>query len=314
MSGPPTVGAADGPTGGGLSFGLTVPDALAADWPRWSATGGLGRIARDVEDAGFDAVSVTDHPLPPARWLRHGGHHSLDPFVALATFAAATTRLRLLTNVLVLPYRNAATTAKALATLDAVSDGRLVVGAAVGYLQAEFEVVDADFAARAATFESTLTSMRRVWAGEVADHEARPSPSRSSGIPVWVGGNSGAARRRAATLAEGWMPFQQDPTMATVTGTAPLDDGEVLAAAIGDVHRRRTEAGRTGPFDVCFAPGHDSALLRSDASADEVDETVERLVGAGVTWISIPSRAADHGALLAELDFYSARLLRDRRR
>src|SRR5262249_9291534 len=92
-----------------------------------------------IESAGFDACFVTDHPFPSRAWLATGGHETVDPFVALSFASAATQRLRVHTNCLIPAYRNPYLTAKAVATLDACSQGRVILGVAVGYLQPEFE-------------------------------------------------------------------------------------------------------------------------------------------------------------------------------
>src|SRR5262245_9205805 len=101
--------------------------------------------ARAAEAAGFDSCFVTDHPAPDAKWLAAGGHHALDPFVALSFAAAATTRIRVQTHILVLPYRNPLLTAKSVLSLDVLSQGRVILGVAAGYLKAEFFALGADF-------------------------------------------------------------------------------------------------------------------------------------------------------------------------
>jgi hypothetical protein len=90
---------------------------------------GLAAFVQAAEEAGFDAVAFTEHPAPSLKWLQAGGHESLDPLAALAFAAAVTTRIRLMTYLLVLPYRNPLITAKMIATVDLLSKGRLIVGA-----------------------------------------------------------------------------------------------------------------------------------------------------------------------------------------
>ncbi|MCH8283798.1 MAG: LLM class flavin-dependent oxidoreductase, partial [Chloroflexi bacterium] len=106
---------------------------------------GVMEVSRAAEAAGFDAVTVTDHPFPEDEWMRSGGHNALDPFVALSFAAAATTRLRLLTSIYVLPYRNPFLAAKSVASLDALSGGRVIFGIAAGYLEPEFEALGVSF-------------------------------------------------------------------------------------------------------------------------------------------------------------------------
>ncbi len=105
-------------------------------------------VARAAEASGFDAVFVTDHPFPGDSWLSHGGHHTLDPLITLAVVAANTTRLRLHTNLMILAYRNPFISAKAVATLDVLSGGRVVLGVGAGYLEPEFAALGVDFSER----------------------------------------------------------------------------------------------------------------------------------------------------------------------
>ena len=99
---------------------------------------GVAAVARAAEAAGFDGVYSTEHPFPDDDWLASGGHQALDPFVGLSFAAAATTRLRVLTNLCVLPYRNPFLAARAAASLDVLSGGRLDLGVGAGYLEGEF--------------------------------------------------------------------------------------------------------------------------------------------------------------------------------
>src|ERR1700675_2607244 len=118
--------------------------------------------ARAAEDAGFDACFVTDHPAPDVKWLAGGGHPALDPFVALSVAAAATTRLRGQTHILVLPYRNPLLTAKSVLSLDVLSGGRVILGVAPGYLKPEFGALGVEFDERNELTDEAIDVMRRV--------------------------------------------------------------------------------------------------------------------------------------------------------
>src|SRR3954466_2118433 len=109
---------------------------------------GVAAVAQAAEAAGIDAVFVTEHPFPEDAWMASGGHHALDPFVTLAVAAAATTRLRVLTNLCVVPYHNPYVLAKTALTVDVLSGGRLILGCGAGYLEPEFAAVGSEFADR----------------------------------------------------------------------------------------------------------------------------------------------------------------------
>jgi len=126
----------------------------------------LTEIAAAAERAGFAAFSLTEHPIPGARWLCSGGHQMLDPLVALAHVAAATERLRLLTYLVVAPYRNPFLLAKAAATADRLSNGRLTLGLGAGYNKSEFYALGIDFEERNALFDEVLDVLPLHWRGE----------------------------------------------------------------------------------------------------------------------------------------------------
>ncbi len=117
---------------------------------------GIVSSARTIEAAGFDACFVTDHPAPSRAWLEHGGHATVDPFVALSAAAAVTTTLHLHTHCLIPAYRQPLLAAKAVATLDAISRGRVILGVAVGYLEEEFTALGVPFPERARLLDDAL--------------------------------------------------------------------------------------------------------------------------------------------------------------
>jgi probable F420-dependent oxidoreductase len=255
----------------------------------------LMMCALAIEDAGFDACFVTDHPFPSRDWLTTGGHETLDPFVALTLAAAGTRRLRLHTNCLIPAYRNPYLTAKAVASLDACSRGRLILGVAVGYLEAEFEGLGVPFAPRAQLLDQTLRAMKTAWADELPGNIVRPRCVQQPHPPIWVGGNSSAAIRRAIALGSGWSPFPASPRTAAAVDTASITDVATLAGAIARFHELADEAGRRDPLDVCFTPfshpGHKD-IVDPAAFVDEA----HGLARIGVTWLAFhlpaPSVAA----------------------
>ena len=111
-----------------MLYNLMFPMRAVKHWNRWCEGAGIGDVARLVEEAGFDAFSMSEHPYPDRDWLAHGGHHAFDPFVSLSFAAAATTRIRLMTYILVSGYRSPYLTAKAAASFDLLSGGRFTLG------------------------------------------------------------------------------------------------------------------------------------------------------------------------------------------
>jgi probable F420-dependent oxidoreductase len=297
------------------------PPPRAIDrWPGGFGQRELTELAAAADEAGFDAIAMTDHPFPPDAWLANGGHHALDPFAALAFVAAKTHRIRLLTNLVVAGYRNPYLTAKLAATVDVLSGGRLVLGMGAGYLSAEFTALGAEHCDRGIRFDAALDAMRAAWTGEtvradgpfaVEGHTALPRPVRGSGPPIWIGGNSVRARRRAALHADGWMPFQQSAEQAAITGTDALAGLDELAERIADLDRARREHGRSRPLDVCFAP---RAIGSSEAVLRYLSDSAPSFAAAGVNWLVWQSSARSLDSCLEALaDVGSAGVTRGRR-
>lgn len=172
----------------------------------------LARAARDAEAAGADDVWVSDHLiLPPGSTAPPHVFH--DALTVLTWAAAATARVGLGTSVLVAPYRHPVALAKSLASLDALSGGRVIAGIASGWMASEFAALGVPFAGRGPRTDEAIACCRALWSGATAFHGRHvrfadagiaPPPARPGGPPVWVGGNSDAGVRRAARLGDAW--------------------------------------------------------------------------------------------------------------
>jgi probable F420-dependent oxidoreductase len=260
-------------------------------------SGPAGELARVAEDAGWDGFAFTEHPAPGLRWLETGGHQTLDPFVALGYVAAMTSRLKLLTYLSVLPYRNPMLLAKAAASVDILSGGRFILGVGAGYSKSEFHAVGVDFEERNTLFDEALDVLPLHWSGEPFSYSgrhfsareviARPRPPQQP-IPIWIGGNSKLTRRRVAQRANGWMPMLGPEALFSTARTASISTGDELAASIAALH---AEAGSRGDrLDVAVPyidpgahdPGTDWGTHRAAISA---------LGEAGATWVIVPGQA-----------------------
>ena len=242
--------------------------------------------ARTAEAAGLDACFVTDHPAPDAKWLAGGGHHALDPFVALSFAAAATTRICVQTHILVLPYRNPLLTAKSVLSLDVLSGGRVILGVAPGYLKPEFSALGVNFDDRNELTDEAIDVMRRVWTEEEVEFTGmtfrtrgtvmRPPVVQKPHPPIWIGGNSTAAIRRAAERGQGWVPFPNPGGLTSRVRTPELSNLDELQRRVHILREHAADIGRTEPIDICFSPFAEGA----QATLDEL----EVLEGLGVTW------------------------------
>lgn len=279
-----------------MKFTAELPLGVVEPAHEFQSMPAIAEMAGALEKAGIDACFITDHPAPDAQWLRGGfGHDALDPFAGLAFVAAASTRLMLHTNIVVLGYRSPLVTAKAAATVQVLSGGRLILGVGVGYQKAEFDALGADFRRRGALADEALDVIRRVWAGEVVapGNEARPLPDPSP--PIWVGGSSDKALDRAARWGDGWCPFYATPGMSAINAESGVQSDEHLRELIARLHDKRAALGRTGAFDIVLGPRMRIKEPRPE-TAERFLAALEGLKAAGVTWATVniahPRRAA----------------------
>jgi probable F420-dependent oxidoreductase len=263
----------------------------------------VAEMALALETAKFDACHVTDHPAPSASWLHANGHDALDPFTALAFVAAVSTSLRLHTNILVLPYRNPFITAKAAATLQVLSGGRLILGVGGGYQKAEFDALGVDFHKRGALMDEALDVLHLAWAGgpvikeglsfNAAGNEPRPVPDPRP--TVWIGGGSDKALIRAARHGDGWSPFFAAPTQSKINQDNAIQSVDHLGQKIRLVHEARASLARTETFDIAIGPRRSIKECTREEAERQLEGLAE-LARVGVTWGMIelphPSRAA----------------------
>ncbi|HEY0808443.1 MAG TPA: TIGR03619 family F420-dependent LLM class oxidoreductase [Pseudonocardiaceae bacterium] len=233
----------------------------------------IAEIAVAAEGAGFGAFGLSDHPAPPQRWRQVGGHDALDPFVGLAFAAAATTRLRLLTCLVVLPYRNPFLVAKSVASLDVLSGGRVELGLGAGYLRPEFAALGVDFDERNTVFDDALAVLKQAWTGQpVGDIVALPRPAQRPHPPLWLGGNSMRTRRRVIEHGAGWLTLPNARASAHVLRSPALETVTDLRALLTDLRGR-------APVMYCMP----------DTEEDHLP-IVRQLIDLGVDWLYVIGR------------------------
>jgi probable F420-dependent oxidoreductase len=221
-------------------------------------------VAQAAERLGYGFISVNDHIVVPrdiasrypysdsGEWAARTAGECLDQLATLAFLAACTERLRLLTSVMVVPQRHPVLTAKMLATIDVLSAGRLIVGCGVGWLKEEFEAVGApDFAERGRVTDEYLDAFKVLWTddpvycGRHVQFENimfAPKPVQKPHPPLWIGGESAVAMRRAVRVGDGWYPASNNPQNR-------LDTAPRLVGAVQELRR------------ICEAAGRDPAIL-----------------------------------------------------
>ncbi len=230
----------------------------------------VAEIGGVLEASLFAGANVTDHPAPTGRWLDAGGHYAQDPFVMLSMLAAHTSTLRLQTGILVLPYRNPFIVARAAATLDVFSGGRLTLGIGAGYLKGEYFAVGADFERRNDIMDEYMLAMKAAWTGEDFDFQGsnysargiriRPRPLQQPHPPLLVGGNSKRAIRRAVDLGDGWYPFFAPGGVSATARTTEMSGEEDLIARIDYIRQYTEQSGRGNPPTI-FTSSFPQAII-----------------------------------------------------
>jgi probable F420-dependent oxidoreductase len=279
----------------------------------------VAEMALALEAAGIDAAYVTDHPAPVDRWLESGGHHALDPFVGLAFVAAATARLKLHTNIIVMPYRNPFMTAKSVASLDVLSGGRVIMGIGSGYLEGEFKALGAPFEGRGAVMDEAIEVMKRTWTGQSVQFDGKffqadgntalPTPLQKPHPPIWVGGNTDRAIRRAVETCDGWSPFPVKGKMTQRVRTDEIVTIEDLQRKIDQAYELGDKIGRAKPIDVCMTPFGMTMQsgVRPDAAA--IVDGLSALEEIGVTWSSIALPCRDRAEYLDNVAWFAAEVI-----
>jgi probable F420-dependent oxidoreductase len=289
----------------GPTFGVVFPPAGPFGSP-----GVFGDVIDAIESLGYSDVWFGDHIAVP-----HYASHLIDPawlepITACTMALARTTRLRVGTDVLVVPYRHPVLLAKMAATADALSAGRLILGVGVGYLRGEFAALDAEYVRRGEVTDEHLAAMQRLWRaggaptcfyGTVVDFEdvcVGPAPVAGT-LPIWVGGNARAALRRAARFGQGWHPLFPTPEEYRLGRTAIEDlrnSSDPFTWSISLATTKVLERGETLeatswgdtpdiPDDFDYAPPipmTEEHRVRFVGDADQVAEDVREYVAAGV--------------------------------
>ncbi len=225
-------------------------------------------VAQAAERAGFDFMSVNDHLIVPGKlgsaypytqggvWSAAEHGHCFDVITALAFLAGCTSRLRLLTSVMVVPHRPVIATAKMLATLDVLSGGRLILGAGAGWMKEEFALLGAPFEDRGRATDEYLEAFKVLWTQERPSYSGKhvnfsdvifaPQPIQKPHPPIWIGGESPAALRRTAKLGDAWYPGNNNQQK-------PMDTPARLKTGIADLHRVAEQSGRNPKsIDICL--------------------------------------------------------------
>ncbi|MET9495845.1 LLM class F420-dependent oxidoreductase [Streptomyces sp. NPDC006552] len=298
-----------------LAYGIQLPvqsrsTLYAEPWEAAAGAGDLAEVARAADRGGFDYIACCDHVAIPRRLAGAMSTTWYDPVATLSYLAGLTERVRLLSHVAVVGLRHPLATAKQYATLDHLSGGRLVLGVGAGHVREEFEALGADFARRGALLDESVDALKAAlgpeefpeFKGELFSFSGlgqRPRPAQAR-VPLWVGGSSAPAVRRAALKGDGWLP-QGDPR-------------ERLPAKIATLRRLRAEAGIEAPLTVgaiaeplyVGAPGWDVGRRTLTGAPERIAESLRAYAAMGVHQIQVRFRSRGRAELVDQMAAFAA--------
>ena len=294
----------------GLAYGIQLPvqsqsTIYAEPWEADAGPADLVEIARAADRSGFAYIAGCDHVGVPRRLATAMSTIWYDPVATLSYLAGVTERVQLLSHVAVVGLRHPLLTAKQYATVDHLSGGRLILGVGAGHVREEFEVLGVDFDRRGAVLDESIDALRAALGpdefpehhGKLYDFEGlgqRPRPVREH-VPLWVGGSSPAAVRRAALKADGWLP-QGDPR-------------DKLPAQIARIRRLREEAAVEGPFvfgaitEPLYVgdPGWEVGRRTLTGAPEVLAESLRAYGAMGVDQIQVRFRCRDRAELTDQI-------------
>ncbi|WP_399926367.1 LLM class F420-dependent oxidoreductase [Streptomyces kanamyceticus] len=298
-----------------LAYGMQLPvqsqsSLYAEPWEADATPGDLVEIARTADRAGFAYLASCDHVAIPRRLAEAMGTTWYDPVATLSYLAAATENVRLMSHVAIVGLRHPLLTAKQYATLDHLSGGRLILGVGAGHVPEEFEALGVDFARRGPVLDETIDALRAALGpDEYPEHHGErydfsglgqcPRPAQRR-VPLWVGGSSPAAIRRAATRADGWLP-QGDPR-------------DKLPAQIAKLRRLRAQAGIEEPIVIgaitealyVGEPGRPVGRRTLHGKPEALAESLRAYAAMGVDQIQVRFRSRGRDELTDQMRAFAA--------
>jgi probable F420-dependent oxidoreductase len=302
-------GQAKGGTIPAVKFGMQLPVQAQSTYfvEDWEATAGareLAAVAEACDENGFDYIAVCDHVAIPRANAPSMNTTWYDPVATLSWLAARTTNVRLLSHVFVVAYRHPLQTAKAFSTLDELSGGRAILGVGAGHVEAEFELLGVSFADRGKTTDDALDRIRAAFADEwgAGDFAQRPRPVQQGGPPIWIGGSSPAAIRRAAERGDGWLP------QGTLKKDMPAAIArlEQLRASTERASRHEFTVGAIAPFLYVGDPGWDTGKGCLAGEPDRLAGYLREYATMGVDQVQVRFRSRTCDELCDQIRAFAA--------
>jgi probable F420-dependent oxidoreductase len=302
---------------GKLVYGLQLPVAaqsktFAAAWEVDAGADEILRIAQACDRSGFFYLAVSDHVCVTREAAPAMSTVWYDTIATLGFLAAATRHVRLLSYVFVLPYRHPLMTAKAFMTLDALSGGRVILGAGAGHLRGEFETLGVDFTKRGRLLDEAIDVVIKAFLDEYPEHAGkawtirdrglRPRPLQRPRPPIWIGGSTPGALRRAARRGDGWLP----------QGVPEMGMEKAIAFIREERHRSRPgepiELGMNSPWLYIGKPAFDLGANSLNGTAQVIADELRRRKALGIVHMGVRFRSRSCNELIEQIEAFGSQV------
>ena len=311
-----------------MEYGFYLPDNGPLATPDV-----IGAVAAHADEAGFEILAVSDHVIMPTgiastypyeedgEWP--GGMDCMETLTLMSFIAAKTSRAKLLSSVLVLPYRAPVLTAKMFATIDVLSEGRLIAGLGVGWMAEEFEALQSPpYRERGVVSDEYIEVFKTLWTSKSPDYDGtyckfsnvvfEPKPVQKPHPPIWIGGESGPALRRTARIADAWYPISTNPKF-------PVQTVEQLDASMARIRAHAEQIGRDpAEIGIAYSPlTYNAGEAETDArgerlpftgSHQEIADDIKRFEAAGVEHLMVGIGAESKDGWLSAVDEFADKI------
>jgi probable F420-dependent oxidoreductase len=314
-----------------MQFGLSAPFRGPMANPE-----DLRAIAQAAERLGFGYMTVSDHILCPRSidakypyaddgefpWTQGGGGDCMEQFTLMAWLCAATTKIRLLTSVVVIPHRNPLFMAKSIATMDVLSGGRVSIGCGTGWMREEFEALGiAPFEKRGQVTNEYIGAMKALWSMENPSYDGEfvkfrdiifdPKPVQKPHPPLWIGGESGPAMRRVAAVGDVWYPFASNPKFRLASADAYRDRAQRMQQAVAEAGRDPAAVGLAynSPYHSEKAVQLDGQRIAMTGTAEQRASDARAFAKAGAQTMMVNLTANTRSEMLDRMERFAAEVM-----
>jgi len=314
-----------------MQFGISAPFRGPLANPE-----DIRAIAQAAERLGFGYMTVSDHILCPRSidakypyaddgefpWTQGGGGDCMEQFTLMAWLCAATTKLRLLTSIVVIPHRNPLFMAKSIATMDVLSGGRISIGCGTGWMREEFEALGiAPFEKRGQVTNEYIGAMKALWTQENPSYDGEfvkfrdiifdPKPVQKPHPPLWIGGESGPAMRRVAAVGDVWYPFASNPKFRLASADAYRDRAQRMQQAVAEAGRDPAAVGLAynSPYHSETAQTLDGQRVAMTGTAEQRAGDARAFAEAGAQTMMVNLTANSRSAMLDRMERFAAEVM-----